>query len=156
MTATLPRKPAKSRAIPTTEETLKVPRLTVMADEAKAQGRKRKIKAPPPPQDILDAMSPVELEFFNTFVDDQKQRFPDMIPSDHITLYLAGFELVQLLRMHLRQMIDGELISQARQHPGVQFRQYMEMLSVTRKQRPAEKKQDVGEEILRAMLGTSD
>jgi hypothetical protein len=146
---TTPKRPATA----VVEETLQLPRLlTAPPAQPKTSGRKRKLDFPGLPQEIYDGMSEIERAHFDFFIQAVTQD-NTLEPSDYIGLYMAGLEYIQLLRMHARQLASGELISQARQHPGVQLRQWLETMSFSRKSRPAKKEDDPAAEFLKKMAG---
>lgn len=145
------------RRSPTTApaETLKVlPLETPTQLHASRPGRKRRLTMPPLPQEIFDGMTALEQEHFHFFVDAYTQDYPGMTPSDQMGLQLAGLEYINYLRMQASQLSTGQLISMARQHPGVQLRAWLDSMSVTRKarQRTAPKDGDEREADLRAAL----
>jgi hypothetical protein len=144
--------PTKRPTLQVVEETLSLPRLMTPPDESTSPGRKRKLKFPGLPQEIYDGMSEIERAHFDFFIE-AVTRDNTLEASDYIGLYMAGLEYIQLLRMHARQLASGELISQARQHPGVQLRQWLETMSFSRKSRPARKDDDPAAELLKKMAG---
>jgi hypothetical protein len=121
-----------------------VPRLEEAA-EART-GRKRKAKMPPLPQALLDGMSELEQEHFFFFLEAYKEDYPGMKPTDIICLHQAALEYINTLRVQAKQLATGEVISMARQHPGVQMRAWLDMMDVTRKARTKGKAQDADSE----------
>lgn len=122
-------------------QTLVVQKLTEAAP-AKV-GRKRKLKMPPLPQAILDGMTPLEREHFEFLIAAYNDEYGDSLtPADQISLQQAAIEYINLLRVQADQLSTGKIISMARQHPGVQLRQWLDSLSVTRKQRAASRPED--------------
>lgn len=117
-------------------------------------GRPRKtLKLPPLPQEILDGMTPLEQEHFKFFIASFERDYPGMTPSDLLCLNQAAIEYINLLRVQATQMQTKQVISMARQHPGVQLRQWLDAMSVTRKQRQAtEPKKDKATDEMRAFL----
>lgn len=107
--------------------------------EAPHRGRrKRKLPMPPLPQAMLDAMTPLEQQHFKFFLDAHHEEYGDSLTqADEISLQQAAIEYINLLRVQADQLESGKIISMARQHPGVQLRQWLDSLSVTRKQRQA-------------------
>jgi hypothetical protein len=97
--------------------------------------RTRKPKMPPIPQAILDAMTELEQQHFYFVIDGYQQDYPDMKATDLICLYQAAIEYINLQRVQAKQLKSGEVISMARQHPGVQMRAWLDMMDVTRKAR---------------------
>ena len=98
-------------------------------------GRKRKAKMPPLPQALLDGMSELEQDHFFFFLEAYKEDYPGMKPTDIICLHQAALEYINTLRVQAKQLATGEVISMARQHPGVQMRAWLDMMDVTRKAR---------------------
>lgn len=121
-------------------ETLKVVRLT--QERTKKAGRKKKLTVPELPAEIWDAMSSVEQAYYTFWTESVREENPDLTNSDHIYLMLAGLELINVLRTAEKQISAGELITMARQHPGLQFRSLVDMLSVSRKARKSSDKGD--------------
>lgn len=121
--------------------------------EAPKRGRPRKLKYPSLPQEIFDGMTELEREHFDFFVNAHLEQYPDMIATDHLALHMAALDYISLLRMQASQLQTGQLVSMARQHPGVQLRAWMDSMSVTRKARgPVNKKgEDEAAEFLRAL-----
>lgn len=107
-------------------------------------GRPTKLKMPPLPQEIMDGMSTLERQHFDYFIRSFRQEYPSLSAADLLCLQQAAIEYINLLRVQARQLKSGEVISMARQHPGVQLRQWLDMLSVTRKSRP---NRDEGKEV---------
>jgi hypothetical protein len=119
---------------------------------APKRGRPKKLTFPALPQEIYDGMTELEREHFEFFINAHLEQYPDLLPTDYIALYSAGMEYIAYLRMQASQLATGQLVSMARQHPGVQLRAWMDSLSVTRKQRgPASKKDDEAAEFLKAL-----
>jgi hypothetical protein len=114
--------------------------------EEKRVGRKRK-PAPPPPLS-LPGMSGAELERYDLFLAAYREEYKGQLSNtDNILLELAAIEYIKCLRVMANELTTGETITMARQHPGVQMRAYMDMLSITRKARVAEsrgKKEETG------------
>jgi hypothetical protein len=98
-------------------------------------GRKPKPKMPPLPQGLLDGMTELEQQHFWYFIDAYQVDYPSMKPTDVLCLYFAAMEYVNYLRVQAKQFKSGEVISMARQHPGVQMRAWLDMMDVTRKAR---------------------
>jgi aryl carrier-like protein len=111
----------------------------------KRNGRPRKRKMPPLPQEILDGMSELEQEHYTYFIESYQAQYPDLTDADQIALVQAGLEYINTLRVQAKQLKTGEVISMARQHPGVQLRAWLDLLSVTRKQRKPNDKQEEAE-----------
>jgi hypothetical protein len=110
-------------------------------------GRRPRPKMPPLPQGLLDGMTALEQEHFWYFIDAYQADYPAMKPTDVICLYQAALEYINTLRVQAKQLKSGEVISMARQHPGVQMRAWLDMMDVTRKARTrAGKSQDDSEE----------
>lgn len=98
----------------------------------KGPGRPPKLKAPTMPD---MPMMPSEQILFKYFIDAYREQYPDMVPTDHLILFLAGLEYIKYLRVIQEELDTGKVISMARQHPGVNMRALLDQLSVTRKAR---------------------
>lgn len=128
-----------------------VPKLDVPAPARVSPGRKRKPKMPPLPQGLLDGMAELEREHFWYFIESYQSDYPQMKPTDIICLYQAALEYINTLRVQAKQLASGEVISMARQHPGVQMRAWLDMMDVTRKARTRSgKSQDDSDEVKQA------
>lgn len=121
------------------EEGLSVIPLETPRQLKRAPGRPKKLKLPPLPQEMLDGMTPLEQEHFDFFIEAYQHDYPRMSPSDCLCLYQAGLEYINLLRVQATQLQKHEVISMARQHPGVQLRQWLDQMACTRKARTAGK-----------------
>ena len=128
-----------------------VPKLSIPAPERPKDHHKRKPKMPPLPQGLLDGMSELEREHFWYFIESYQLDYPQMKQTDIICLYQAALEYINTLRVQAKQLASGEVISMARQHPGVQMRAWLDMMDVTRKARTRSgKAQDETEEAKQA------
>jgi hypothetical protein len=116
-------------------ETLKVIPLSRPSAEEPRTGRPRKLKMPDLPQEIYDGMSDIEREHFDFFLNAIRQEYPDLTHTDNIFLVMAGLDYINSLRLQVQQLKSGDLVTMSRQHPGVQLRAWLDMLSVTRKAR---------------------
>ena len=105
--------------------------LTV-TEVVKGPGRPRKLPIPTMPD---MPMKPEERALFVYFIDSYREQYPDMVPTDHLILFLAGLEYIKYLRVIQEELDTGKVISMARQHPGVNMRALLDQLSVTRKAR---------------------
>jgi hypothetical protein len=85
-------------------------------------------------------MTDVERDLYEYFMESYKQQYPDMVPTDLLLLHLAAVEYVKYLRILAEELETGKVISMARQHPGVNMRSLLDMLSVTRKARTIRQK----------------
>jgi hypothetical protein len=134
-------------------ETLKVIPLTAPLEQPAKPGRKPKRKIPPLPQEIMDGMTDIEQQHFEFFVESVLAENPDLRGTDFIFVNLAGLDYINTLRLEVQQLSSGELVTMSRQHPGVQFRAWIDMLSVSRKARQGGKSQESEEKAnTRAML----
>jgi hypothetical protein len=86
------------------------------------------------PQGILDGMTPLEIQHFEHFIRAFREDYPDLTQAQLISLTQAAIEYVNLLRVQAQQLETGQVISMARQHPGVQLRAWLDSLGATRKQ----------------------
>jgi hypothetical protein len=135
------------------EETLSLPRLEAPPPTPiKSPGRHKKLTYPGLPQEIYDGMTEIERAHFDWFIQTAR-RLVEGEEFDELGIHMAGLDYIQLLRMQARQLASGELVSQARQHPGVQLRQWLEITSLSRKSRPAKKEDDPAAAFLKKMAG---
>jgi len=118
-------------------------------------GRPRKAVLPDVPQ--FDGMSDNERAWFDWFRQSMNETHADLTDIDRMLVMFAGLELINYMRVMQSQLETGQVISMARQHPGVQFRALLDLLSVTRKQRGKESKVDPQiQKALDAFLSLSD
>ena len=120
---------------PTSKDVVKVLPLQRESQLEARPGRPRKLKMPPMPQEVLDGMTTLERDHYDFFIHAITQDYSINKPSDFIALHMAALEYVNLLRVQAKQLTDGEVITAARQHPGVQLRAWLDSLSTTRKAR---------------------
>lgn len=113
-------------------KSINVKPLTTSEPVKAGRGRPRNLIAPPMPD---MPMSTGESSLFHYFVEAYKEQYPDMVPTDHLILYLAGLEFIKYLRVVQEELETNKVISMARQHPGVNMRALLDQLSVTRKAR---------------------
>lgn len=121
------------------EEGLSVVPLERPQQLRRVPGRPRKLVMPPLPAEMLEGMTALEQEHFHFFLDAYQRDYPAMSPSDCISLHQAALEYINLLRVQATQLKKHEVISMARQHPGVQLRQWLDQMACTRKARTAGK-----------------
>lgn len=119
-------------------------RLEERAEQPTRMGRPRKLEMPPMPAALMEGFTELEREHFTFFVEAYKADYGIKKPSDFIALYMAACEYIQLLRINATSAKTGEVITAARQHPGVQLRAWLDSMGSTRKQRK-ETKEDEGE-----------
>jgi hypothetical protein len=81
----------------------------------------------------------LERDHFDFFVAAYQKDYPAMSPSDCLCLYQAALEYINLLRVQAMQLKTKQVLSMARQHPGVQLRQWLDQMACTRKARTAGK-----------------
>lgn len=108
---------------------------TARLEEPKGPGRPKKKEPPPIPQELYDSMTPLEREYFDAQVEGYLHDYPEMSVTDRMNLLQAAIEYVQLLRMQISLLKDGELLTQGRQHPGTSYRAWLDMMDCTRKAR---------------------
>lgn len=121
------------------KHTFTVKRVEPKADKPTPKGRKPQLKTPPLPKfDISD----FEQEWYDYFWDTYLETYPDLTRSDKLLLMLAGVEFIKYLRVAGAELSSGEVISQARQHPGTQMNALLDRLSVTRKARERKPRED--------------
>lgn len=133
---------------------LKVVKLEQPA-EGRRPGRPRKLVMPPLPRELLDSMTELERDHYHYFVRAFREEYPDLTATDLIMLHQAALEYINLLRVQANQLQTGIVLTMSRQHPGVQLRQWLDGLSVTRKQRPRDdsKQREEVEQLLRSLSG---
>jgi len=106
-------------------------------------GRPKKLVMPDLPE---MKMTDIEQNLFEFFMAAYEQEYPDLTPTDHLILHLAGLKYIQYLRTIAGELETGKLITMARQHPGVELRGLLDQLSVTRKARTAKSRPTTSEE----------
>lgn len=116
------------------------------------RGRPRRLKYPPIPNEVLEGMTPLEQEHFEFFIESIRADYKITLPSDQIALYMAALEYVNLLRVQAHQLKSGEVITAARQHPGVQLRAWLDSMAATRAKRGPAKDEDEAASALQAGL----
>jgi hypothetical protein len=116
-------------------ETTKVIKLIDKAAGVRTTGRPKKLTLPGEFQQMLDAMSELEQEHYHFYIAAHEKLYPDLTEVDRLILRLAACDYIKALRMNAEELESGQLLTMSRQHPGVQMRAWMDMLSVTRKQR---------------------
>ncbi len=121
------------------EEALAVLPLETPRQLKRSTGRPKKLQMPPLPEELLDGMTALEQQHFQFFIDAYQHDYPAMSPSDCLCLYQAGLEYVNLIRVQAMQLKSRQVLSMARQHPGVQLRQWLDQMACTRKARTAGK-----------------
>lgn len=143
-----PKKPAASKP-----EILQVHPMSAPEEEPARRGRKPKLTPPPLPQELFDGMSDIEKQHFTFFLAAIMEEYPDLTKTDMIFLNMAGLDYINSLRLQVQQLQSGELVTMSRQHPGVQLRAWLELLSVSRKARQGSRNnQDEKLTEARAML----
>lgn len=115
----------------------------------KRNGRPPNAKRPQPP--AFDWQSDYERELYEWFIACIEADYPNMKESDKLLLPLAAAEYVKWMRLVGNEVKSGELVTQARQHPGQMFSRLLDsILGTTRKQRIA-KNEDKDENELDLM-----
>lgn len=104
----------------------------IQFQQPRKPGRPTKASLPPLPK---YPMEPEEQAIFDAFVKGYNEEYPDLTDTDQLILHLAAAEYVKCLRVLQEEFDTNKILSQARQHPSVQLRAYLDQLSVTRKQR---------------------
>ena len=98
----------------------------------KGRGRPAKIEMPAlPVMDMSDGEAALQTYFIESF----RLEYPDLTNTDMILLHLASLEYIKYLRVVAEELSTGKVISQARQHPGVNMRALLDQMAVTRKAR---------------------
>ena len=109
------------------------------------RGRPAKLEMPPIPQAVLDGMDETERAHFEHFVASYSQAYKDthggkLTPTAEINIVQAGLDYVHLWRLQAKQMTEHDIVSQARQHPGVQVRAWLASAGLQEKDMEAPKK----------------
>lgn len=94
---------------------------------------------PPLPRFELSAY---EQEWFDYFFAVHQQEYPDLTEADRLLLLLADIEFIKYLRVAGEELASGEVISQARQHPGTQMNALLDRLAATRKARQKQPREE--------------
>lgn len=131
-------------------ETIGVLRLETPSQLEAPRGRPRKLVMPPLPQELLDGMTALELEHYNFFLAAYKADYRITKPSDLLALNQAALEYINLLRVQAQQLKSGQVITAARQHPGVQLRAWLSEMGVTRSKRKGD--DDEGDAEIKAWM----
>jgi len=144
-----PRQPAS--ALP---EVLKVTPITA-AHRARHSGRPKKLEVPPMPD---FPMEEDEKKLYTFFIEAHRQEYAPLSGTDEIHLILAAVAYINALRVAQEELKTGQVISMARQHPMVQMRAELDLLSFTRKARTQGKSQESPElaQARKMLLGMSN
>lgn len=129
--------PPKASVKPS-RDVVKVVRLERAQDATPRRGRPRKLEMPPLPQELLDGFTALERQHFEFFIEAMKADYRIEKPSDMLALHMAACEYINLLRVNATSAASGEVITAARQHPGVQLRAWLDSMSTTRRARRSE------------------
>lgn len=87
-------------------------------------------------------LSAYEQEWFDYFFDIHRAEYPDLTEGDKLLLLLADIEFIKYLRVAGEELASGEVISQARQHPGTMMNAILDRLAATRKARQKQPRED--------------
>lgn len=134
---------------PDSETTKVIKLIDRAAGPAPKRGRPKKNAMPALPLALLESMTDLEREHFHFFIAAIEELYPDLNKLDRLLVRLMACSYIALLRMEAAQMESGQLVTMSRQHPGVQLRAWMDLLSVTRKQRGKVDKDDEAAEFLK-------
>lgn len=108
--------------------------LTLLPAAPKA-GRPKRAKVPPLPDEITQAMSEIEREHFDSFIALVREAYPDLLPTDLMYLNMAAINYVQVLRVKEWELRGKQMLGISKTNPENQMLRWLDMLSVTRKQR---------------------
>lgn len=111
----------------------------------KKNGRPRKLVPPAPPN---FSMTDYEQQVYDYVINSYLVEYPDLTPTDHLYLPLIAAEYIKYLRVVQKEFTDGEVLSQARQHPYTQLKGLLDALSITRKQRAKQPAEDPNKNLL--------
>lgn len=121
-------------------------------------GRPSSLEMPPLPAEILDNMSENEREHFDYFRSAYEaaaiRKYGRLTPTAEINILQAALDYIHLLRLQAEQIKSGTLVSQARQHPGVQLRSWLAACGLCDKdleEKKEEKKEDGMKEFLMSL-----
>jgi hypothetical protein len=104
----------------------------------------------------LDGMTEPERQRYELFINYMHSEYDDLTPFDQLIVEVAAVEYVKYLRWLANEIKTGEAASMARQHPGVQMRENLKLLSVWRKDRAnSPKTDDQVDKIVQMFTGTS-
>lgn len=92
-------------------------------------------------------MTPIEQQHFEFFRDGYLEAYVNKYgksptPTAQICIVQASLDYINLLRLQAEQMKSGNLVSQARQHPGVQVRAWLQSIGLQEKDYEESKKTD--------------
>lgn len=119
-------------------EVLRVTPITA-ARSAPRRGRKPKLEVPPFPD---FPMAEDEKKLYEFFIESHRLEYAPLSYTDEIHLQLAAVAYINSLRVAQEELRSGQVISMARQHPLVQMRAELDLLSFTRKARTQGKTQE--------------
>jgi hypothetical protein len=104
----------------------------------------------------LDGLTPAESQRYELFINYMHKEYEDLTPFDMLLVEVAAVEYIKYLRWLANEIKTGEAASMARQHPGVQMRENLKLLSVWRKDRAnSPKSDDSVDKIVRMFSGTA-
>lgn len=104
----------------------------------------------------LDGMTAAESQRYDLFINYMHKEYGDLTPFDMLLVEVAAVEYIKYLRWLANEIKTGEAASMARQHPGVQMRENLKLLSVWRKDRAnSPKTDDSVDKIVRMFSGTA-
>lgn len=104
----------------------------------------------------LDGMTVPERERYELFINYMRTEYEDLAPFDMLLVELAAIEYIKYLRWLAKEILTGEAASMARQHPGVQMRENLKLLSIWRKDRAnSPKTDDKVDQIVQMFTGTT-
>jgi hypothetical protein len=134
--------------------------ITPSEPQKKKAGRPASLEQPPLPQEILDGMSEIERAHYDFFIEAYsrayKEKYGRMTPTALINVTQAGLDYVHLLRLQAEQMRTGKIVSQARQHPGIQVRAWLACAGLQEKDFETVQKDETRNETRNLLLKLSE
>ncbi len=107
-----------------------VPLSGASAKRTRGPGRPANLELPPLPIEIWDGMCEIEQQMFEHFQAAYEaafqRKYGKLSPTARINIQQAALEYIHLMRLQAEQMTSKSLVSQARQHPGVQLRAWLQ------------------------------
>lgn len=123
----------------------------------KSAGRPKKLSMPPLPEEIRNAMSEVELDQFDFFIQAQRDEHPDFTQTDLIYLNIVAMNYINVLRSKESEFRGQNLLSINKANPETQMLRWIDMLSISRKQRnPAKSAADTERDAWKSFFDGKD
>lgn len=131
-----------------------VPTLPLQPMPKRGPGRPARRAEIRPPQ--FQWQNDYEKELYESYIAEHLEDYPNLKKSDKKFLWLAAAQYVLCMRLVGEEASTGQLVTQARQHPGTMLVRYMDtILATTRKQRIAKKDDEDENDDLMKLLSPS-